>query len=65
MHMMISSTEPLWSSPYWVFGMVDTSVKPALGIVCAVPDCSAAALLPIVQQNVAPGTTVWSDEYCI
>ena len=43
--------------------MVDTSATPALGIVCAVPDRSATTLLPIIQQYVAPGTIVWSDEW--
>ena len=67
MHTMISSTEPSRgrapANPYWVFGMVDTSVTPALGIVRAVLDHFAATLLPVIQQNVVPGTIVWSDEW--
>ena len=51
------------ANEYWVFGMVDTSVTQALGVVRAVPDRSAATLLPIIQQNIAPGTIVWSDEW--
>ena len=43
--------------------MVDTSATPALGIVRAVPDRSAATLQSIIQQYVAPGTIVWSDEW--
>jgi len=50
------------ANEYWVFGMIDTSVTPALGVVRAVRNHSAATLLPIIQQNVAPGTIVWSDE---
>jgi len=43
--------------------MVDTSVTQALGVVRAVPDRSAATLLPIIQQHIATGTIVWSDEW--
>lgn len=47
----------------WVFGMVDTSVTPALGVMRVVPNRSAATLLPVLQQHLRPGTTVWSDEW--
>ena len=47
----------------WVFGLVDTSVQPALGIMMLVNSRSAATLFPLIQQHVCPGTTVWSDEW--
>ena len=43
--------------------MADTSVEPALGYVQIVPQRDATTLLPIIQQHVAPGTVVWSDEW--
>ena len=50
-------------SEQWVFGMVDTSTTPALGIMEMVPCRDAATLLPIIQQHVRPGTIIWSDEW--
>ena len=47
----------------WVFGMVDTSSSPALGVMQVVPSRDAATLLPIIQQYTKPGTEVWSDEW--
>ena len=47
----------------WVFGIVDTSVTPALGYMELVPRRNAATLLPIISAHVAPGTTVYSDEW--
>ena len=47
----------------WVFGMVDTSHQPALGYMRIVQDRTAATLLPIIQQHVAQGTVVHSDEW--
>ena len=47
----------------WVFGLVDTSVQPALGIMMLVGSRDAATLLPLIQQHVRPGTTVWSDQW--
>ena len=47
----------------WVFGMVDTSQSPALGVMVMVPCRNAATLLPIIQQHVRPGTVVRSDEW--
>ena len=47
----------------WVFGMVDISVTPALGYMEIVAQRDAATLLPIIQQHVANGSTVWSDEW--
>ena len=47
----------------WVFGLVDTSQRPALGYMEIVPRRDAATLLPIIQQHVLPGTTIWSDDW--
>ena len=47
----------------WVFGMVDTSETPALGVMRVVHYRTAATLLPIIQQHLRPGTIVWSDEW--
>ena len=51
--------------PVWVFGLVDTSHKPALGVmqVVAQRPRDAATLLPLVQKNTKPNTKVWSDEW--
>ena len=51
------------SREMWVFGMVDTSHQPALGYMRIVQDRTAATLLPIIQQHVAQGTVVHSDEW--
>ena len=46
-----------------MFGMVDTSHDPALGYMQIVPQRDAMTLLPIIRNHVAPGTTVWSDQW--
>ena len=51
------------SREMWVFGMLDTSHQPALGYMRIVEDRTAATLLPIIQQHVAQGTIVHSDEW--
>ena len=51
------------SREMWLFGMVDTSHQPALGYMRIVQDRTAATLLPIIQQHVAQGTVVHSDEW--
>jgi transposase-like protein len=43
--------------------MVDTSQSPAVVYMELVPQRDAATLLPIIQQHVLPGTTVWSDQW--
>lgn len=50
-------------SEQWVFGMVDTTTTPALGVMELVPRRDAATLLPIINQHVRPGTIIWSDEW--
>ena len=43
--------------------MVDVSQSPALGFMQVVQQRNAAILLPIIQQHVAPGTIVHSDQW--
>jgi len=42
------------------FGGLDTTIQEAFLV--EVPRRDAATLLPIIQQHVAPGTTIWSDQ---
>ena len=43
--------------------MVDIAHSPALGFMQIVPDRTAATLLPILQQHVAQGSVVHSDQW--
>ena len=45
----------------WVFGIYDTNLKQ--GILQFVEDRKAVALLPIIQEYVVAGTTIWSDKW--
>ena len=47
----------------WVFGIADTSHKPAITYIEAVEKRDAATLLPIIQKIVRPGSIVVSDEW--
>ena len=47
----------------WVFGMADASQNSAVGCMELVPQGDATTLLPIIQQHVLPGTTIWSDQW--
>ena len=51
------------SEPLWVFGIVDTSVSPAIGYMEIVPKRDAATLLPIIERIVRPGSIIHSDEW--
>lgn len=51
------------ASPIWVFGLVDTALTPALGVMQVVQQRDAATLLPIIAQHVRPGSEIWSDEW--
>ena len=46
----------------WVFGIVDTSVRPALGYMEMVNFRDAATLLPIINQHVNQGSSIHSDQ---
>lgn len=45
----------------WIFGMYDTTLK--FGIMQYVPDRTRETLLKIIQENVEPETTIWSDQW--
>ena len=49
----------------WVFGMADTSQTPAVGYMELIPQRDTTTLLPIIQQHVLPGTTIWSDQWAV
>ena len=51
------------TSNIWVFGMVDTSKTPSLGLLRLVSDRSRASLLPIIQAHTLPGTIIHSDDF--
>ena len=51
------------SEEIWVFGIVDTSFKPAKGYVEIVSKRSASTLLPIIRKICLPGTIVHSDQW--
>ena len=50
------------STEVWVSGMVDSSYTPALGYMRLDARRDAATLLPFIQNHVAPGTIVHSDQ---
>ena len=43
--------------------MADTPQTPAIGYMELVPQRDATTLLPVIQQHVFPGTTIWSDQW--
>ena len=46
-----------------MFGMVDTSMQPALSVMKLVSSRESATLLPIISQHVRPGTVIRSAEW--
>ena len=46
----------------WVFGKCDKS-DTCTGVMCIVPDQTAATLLPILQRHLRSGTIVHSDQW--
>jgi hypothetical protein len=51
------------SKEQWVFGLADTSCKPAITYMETVDKRDAATLLPIIQHVVKPGTIIHSDQW--
>ena len=47
----------------WVFGVADTSYKPAITYLEIVEKKNAATLLPIIRKAVQPGTIILSDQW--
>ena len=47
----------------WVFGLADTSYKPAITYLELVDKRDAATLLPIIRKAVQPGTIIHSDQW--
>ena len=50
-------------SEQWVIGLVDTSYRPARGVMRLIPSRDAVTLLPITQQYVLPGSIIHSDKW--
>ena len=48
-------------SGMWVFGGIDRDTKEILMV--PVQDRSAATLVPIIEEYILPGTTIYSDEW--
>ncbi|ESO11399.1 hypothetical protein HELRODRAFT_145646, partial [Helobdella robusta] len=49
------------SQQRWVFGGVDNLTKEAFLV--EVPQRDIATLMPIIQQHILPGTSIWSDRW--
>ncbi|XP_035665415.1 uncharacterized protein LOC118408667 [Branchiostoma floridae] len=49
--------------PIWVFGIVQTDVRPAIGYMTVVERRDQATLLPIIERCVLPGSTIHSDQW--
>ena len=47
----------------WVFGLADTSFKPAITYMELVSKRDAATLLPIIRRIVRPGSIIYSDQW--
>jgi transposase-like protein len=43
----------------WVLGMIDVTTRES--VIRYVKKRDAATMIPIIQQHVKPGTTIWSD----
>ncbi len=51
------------NEPIWVFGIVDTSTKPAFGYMQIVHSRDSATLLPIIEKVVQPRSIIYSDQW--
>ena len=49
--------------PMWVFGIADTSFKPAIGFMEIVENRNSETLLPIIQSVARPGSIIHTDEW--
>lgn len=47
----------------WVFGIVDTSFKPARGFMTIVEKRSKEILIPIISEHAIPSSIIYSDEW--
>lgn len=51
------------SEPIWVFGIVDTSFRPARGYMRMVENRDRNTLVAIIREHVRPNTIIYSDEW--
>ena len=49
--------------PVWVFGIVDTTVRPCVGYMEIVSHRDKKTLYPILQKRCIPGSRIYSDEW--